>query len=89
LFRLAAETSRLGRHGDRSLIGDIRATRAIRASDVPLPWPAQALAKAAILQLFPNFPRHLFPDFLQYISEPPEMTSHDEEPKKAKTTKEN
>jgi len=51
-----------------------------------LPWPAEALAKAAILQLFPNFPRHLSPDFLQYIDEAPEMTSHDEEPKKAKTT---
>jgi len=35
---------------------------------------------------FSAFPRHLSPDFLQYIDEAPEMTSHDEEPKKAKTT---
>jgi len=36
-----------------------------------------------------NFPRKIFPDFLQYISEWPEMDSHDEETKKAKTTKGN
>ena len=54
----------------------IREIRAIRGlSDLTLPWPAEALAKAATLQLFPNFPRHLSPDFLQYIDERPEMTS--------------
>jgi hypothetical protein len=41
---------------------------------------------ASTLQRFPNSPRNLFPDFLQYISEAPEMTSHGEEPKKARTT---
>jgi hypothetical protein len=33
-----------------------------------------------------NFPRNLAPDFLQYMAERPEMTSHDGMSKKAKTT---
>jgi len=33
------------------------------------------------------FPRNLTPDFLQYISERPELTSHGGKSKKAKTTK--
>ncbi|PYI71173.1 MAG: hypothetical protein DMF08_09270 [Verrucomicrobia bacterium] len=41
------------------------------------------------LQRFPNSPRNLFPDFLQYISEAPEMTSHDEEQRRPKQQKEN
>jgi hypothetical protein len=38
--------------------------------------------------LFKNlhFPRNSQPNFAQYISERPELTSHDETPKKAKTT---
>ena len=34
---------------------------------------------------FPNFPRNLARDFLQYTCERPEMTTQSEEPKKAKT----
>jgi len=44
---------------------------------------------ASTLQRFPNSPRNLFPDFLQYISEAPEMTSHDEEQRRPKQQKEN
>jgi hypothetical protein len=36
-----------------------------------------------------NFPRNSQPNFAQYISERPELTSHGEKPKKAKTTKRN
>jgi hypothetical protein len=39
------------------------------------------------LQEFPNFPRKGSKNFTQYSSERPEITSHDEEPNKAKTTK--
>jgi len=35
----------------------------------------------------PNFPRNTRPNLAQYISEQPELTSHGEKPKKAKTTK--
>jgi hypothetical protein len=34
-----------------------------------------------------NFPRNLAPDFTQYISERPEMSSQDEESKKVRTMK--
>jgi hypothetical protein len=40
-----------------------------------------------LLKKFPNFPRKGFKNFTQYSSERPEITSHDEEPNKAKTTK--
>jgi hypothetical protein len=36
---------------------------------------------------FPNFPRKGSKNFTQYPSERPEMTTHDERPKKAKTRK--
>ena len=41
---------------------------------------------ASTLQRFPNSPRNTGSNFAQYISERPEMTSHDEEPKEARTT---
>jgi hypothetical protein len=40
------------------------------------------------LRTFLRFPRNLAPDFTHYLSERPELTSHDEEARKAKTTKE-
>jgi len=36
---------------------------------------------------FPNFPRNTRPIVAQYTGERPELISHDENPKKAKTTK--
>jgi len=42
-----------------------------------------------LFEKFQLFLRNLAPDFLQYISERPEMTSHDGKSKKAKTTKGN
>ena len=36
-----------------------------------------------------NFPRNVRPIFTEYLSERPEMSSHDENSKKAKTTKGN
>jgi len=40
-----------------------------------------------VFQKFPNLPRKGSKNFTQYSSEWPEITSHDEEPNKAKTTK--
>jgi len=40
-----------------------------------------------VIRGFPNFPRNTRPNLAQYISEQPEVTSHGEKPKKAKTTK--
>jgi len=40
-----------------------------------------------VFQKFPNFPRKRSQNFTQYSCERPEMTTHDERPKKAKTRK--
>jgi Chaperone of endosialidase len=51
-------------------------------------WHGQALlAQQRYSSIFLHFPHNLAPDFLQYTSERPERTSHDEKSKKAKTIK--
>jgi hypothetical protein len=50
--------------------------------DASLPWFSS-------VQKNLHFPRNRRPNLAQYISERPEMISHDEKPKKAKTAKEN
>ena len=52
----------------------------------PLPATPEAVGKAG-LQEISTFPRNLTPNFWLYISERLEMTSQNEESKKAKTRK--
>jgi len=69
------------------LISIAQIPRAAIAATAPLRLLTQPLQQKS--QSPSIFLRNSRPNFAQYISERPEMTSHDEKPKKVKTTKGN
>jgi hypothetical protein len=66
-----------------SKAADTAASTAIRSN-----LSRRSFGGSGLLKKFPNVPRKGSKNFTQYSSERPERTSHDEEPNKAKTTKE-